>query len=206
MNKTKFIASSLALLVLTMESGTASSNSQPSNFNYHQISLYKVQLDVDAIEDYKGYELFASYDIKPNFALYGKLQSSDISINAEFAPDFDATMEIIEFGSIYHKAINSKGDINIHLSLEKRTLDASTRYESDIRKQTAVVVGFGLRHKATNNLEINSKFELRNKEYNNYLFELGAQYALTPKFSLQANISHGEDYDILRAGMRYYFK
>lgn len=166
---------------------------------YSSITDSTLGVDIDGT----GFSVAGSVSISPNIAftaLYGAT-----SFDRFLGIDVDATE--MDFGITAHTSIAPNTDVFGSFSVVNGEVEASDGFTTISDDDTGHSIVIGLRHMATNNVEIDVAFaQVDIFDDTSNALGLGARFYANEKFSVGVGYSTGDDIDTLLLNARVDFK
>ena len=151
----------------------------------------------DGPDDGDGFHIGGSALVTNNVFLYGSFETVEFD-------DFDAELDLIEFGAGYIYPINTQWDANFELGLVNA--DASAFGQSD--DDTGFSLAAGARGMVTPQIEARGKLVYVDNDLlddSDTFITLAGDYFFQPNFSAGVEIDLAAEYETLSLGLRYYF-
>lgn len=191
------IRSLLALAILTASTSVISKEISWSYVEGTYASITDSSLSEDIDGD--GLGIFGSFAITPNIALGAGY--SGTSYDTFRGVDVDTSS--LTFGVNIHTSVAQGTDIHGFFKVLKAKVEATDGFTTIDDDDTGNVIGVGLRHMATDAIEVNIGFSRTDVfEDTSNTFGLGARFYANEKISFGIGYSTGDDVDAFLFNLR----
>ena len=226
----------IVVLVLAGACTASAAERQPLDYTFIEAAYAidsAVEIYGDSSDSDNAWSVGGSWQISRHFVLWGRFDSASYDLPA-YGEDFN--VELGALGALFRVPIredlDSPLDVLVGLSLEHQSTDISTSLGGDSFSDPGLGLRAGIEAGIARHLDLTAALYYRDygifdEGFRNYLdglfFELGAELALSRRFSLTATYVTGEldyvnlpglerpvevevDRDEVRLGVRYHFR
>lgn len=196
---------SLALLACSVvpaqsDSGSSSAaSSAPAGVPYTFAEFDFVATDIDGFsDDPDGIALHGSYALDPSWFVFGGLEHL-----GGRAGGSSIDLDTLHAGAGYHTPIAARTDLVLRGALGYASVDSGS--PGGTSDGLGYLVGAGVRHRATDALEVDVGLDYRDFEHSDgdTALRLGAVYYAAPHIGFTAQLSASDEVDSFRIGLRW---